>query len=168
MNKEKTIFVSTLRKQEKDSAFALLRTQVERGLVEPSATPSSASSGASVPTSTSAISNTLSEAPTFYTTDGVVLFDDFGVRWGEIINGVPVGDASYLTAIQINAVLSRLDASTFELPSRAQYVTDVWFDNLKAEPTNHYAFVPDSTILTVSALGSDVIVTASYLNEDAI
>jgi hypothetical protein len=163
--------VSTSRKHEKDSALVLLRTQIEqRTQAQAPAAPTATSAGSvsSVPVSTIAqpVTNIGPEPPVYYTVDGIELFDNEGLRWGEIVSGVPVGDYSSLTAIRINAVLSRVDDSTFILPSRAQYVTDVWFDNLKAEPTNHYLFFPDDLINTIAAQAPDVIVTALYLNKD--
>jgi hypothetical protein len=138
-------------------------------MVEPApAVASSASSGASVggaSTQTTTVVNNLPEAPVYYTSDGIELLDNSGARWGTIVNQVPVGDGSTLTAIQIVAVLSRTDDNTFEIPTHAQYVTDVWFDNIKAEPTNHYYFAPDSTIITIASQGSGVEVMAFYLNK---
>lgn len=148
-----------------------IHTAVDQRVLEkaPTITGSSETSG-SIPTastpSQTVISNIGPEPPTYYTTDGVVLYDNNGHRWGEIIDSVPVGDASFLTAIKIDAVLARVDNSTFTLPSRAQYVTDVWFDGLKAEPGNHYYFFPDDLINTVAAQAADVVVSALYLNKD--
>jgi hypothetical protein len=148
-----------------------LRAQIEqRTQAAAPAEPTAASAGSvgSVPSSTIAqpVANTGPEPPTYYTVDGVELFDNEGLRWGEIVSEVPVGDYSSLTAIKINAVLSRVDDSTFVLPTRAQYVTDVWFDNLKAEPNVHYLFYPYSLVNTIAAQGAQVLVTALYVNKD--
>ncbi len=165
-----SIFASTSRKHEKKSALNSLRAEIGQHTQTGVSSPQSTSGGAVAPTdprivTTNAVNLTLPEDRTYFSYDGIEIMDDQGVRWGEFINQIPIGDSSSKTDIQINTILSRIDSSNFSLPSRAQYIMDVWFDNLKAEPDIHYVVISETDILTATSLGSQMIVTAFYLNE---
>jgi len=163
-NKKTTLWATSSKKPVKDHALTDLKAQIAQRTQEATQATLEAAGGGDSPTPTGVIINDQAEAPIYYTVDGIELTDDQGNRWGEFINGVPVGDASFEAPIQINAILPRVDDSTFQLPSDAAYVMEVWFDGLEAEPTNHYTFLPTVTILTVTPMPSDIIVNALYLS----
>jgi len=158
MDKKTTAWVSTNKKKISETDFNKIKAQISQNVSAPSPISTAVTSPAAP------ITTFVPLARVYYIPSGSIIYDDQGERWGEVIDMVPVGDSNIQTDIQLNAVLSRTDDSNFELPTRAQSVTDVWFDNLNAEPTYHYFFIPETTITTVAPQGSGVIVTALYLN----
>ena len=174
MNKKSTVFIQNTKQHIKQSVIGTIRTQVQQTVESSAPAPvaadtsvGSSSTSTTINSTASAltpINNTLPEAQTYYTTDGVTLYDDTGARWGQIIDQIPVGDNDTKTDIQINAVLSRQNDSLFTTPSRAQYLIYVWFDNIKAEPANHYIFYPYDLVTTVAAQAAQVVITALYVN----
>jgi hypothetical protein len=58
-----------------------------------------------------------------------------------------------------------MSGSIFDLPTDAQYVTDVWFDYLHATPGLHWEFDAPRTITVYSPIMSGTIVRAAFVTE---
>jgi hypothetical protein len=107
----------------------------------------------------------LPECETYRVTDLDAIIDSLSEQWGVVSEGQLVSDAGMSAAITVQAKCSRVDDQTFQLPSAAAWVVDVWFDDLHADPGFHYEVETDRLITTTVALPSGVVVEAVYFNK---
>lgn len=155
MQKTEQVFVTNTRRREgiADLSGLTKRTEQIRGS-DATIIPGSPCGGHCLP-----------ECETYRITDIDAIIDSLSERWGFVIGEELVSEAGVSAAITVQASLERLDNHTFQLPSRAQWVVDVWFDDLHADTGFHYAWVPDRLIVTTIDLPTDIVVDAVYFNK---
>lgn len=94
---------------------------------------------------------------------GSNILDAAEAIWGDIINDYAVPRDSLNPTPIITGDATRISATEFTIPSKAQYVVDVWFDYIHAEPDQHYSFVAHQTITTVASIPDDMKIRVMYV-----
>lgn len=98
-----------------------------------------------------------------YKIDVDAILDALGDQVGEVDDGeVVLYDTLDPNPILL-AVASRDTSTSFTLPTVAQYVVDVWFDSLHADPVDMWQFTPDTSITTTASLPADMLVQVLYV-----
>ena len=99
-----------------------------------------------------------------YRISGSTVIDPNSLQWGSVSGSYLWPDAATSAAITIQADCTRLTDTTFQLPTQADCVVDVWFDDLHADPGYQYSFDPRRTITTIATVPSGIVISAVYLN----
>lgn len=97
------------------------------------------------------------------TVDLDAILDSFGNQVGEIDNGEVILYDSLDQQPVLFAQANRVTSASFNTPSDATYVVDVWFDWLHANPETMWQFNPDTSITTTADLDSQVLVQVLYV-----
>jgi hypothetical protein len=92
--------------------------------------------------------------------------------WAGIFNGIidPAGNIQNQNSLQdaytIRALTKEIgDTNTYELPSKAEYIMDVWFDGLHATPEEEWTFIAPRTIEVIPHLANNVQIEALYVSK---
>ena len=159
MQKTEQVFVTNARRREgvADLQGLVRRNEQDNGAQGPSVLPGSFGN--------SPCDHCLPKCETYRITDLDAIIDSLSEQWGTVQDDELVSDAGVSAAITVQASLERIDNHTFQLPSHAQWVVDVWFDDLHADPGYHYTYIPDRLIVTKVDLPAGVVVDAVYFNK---
>lgn len=160
MRKTQQVFVTNTRRRESVDSLAGLTKRIEQTMDGGAGTSVLPGSFGSQP-----CTNCLPECETYRITDLDTIIDSLSDVWGTVSGSQLVSSAGISAAITVQAKTTRLDSQTFQLPSAAQWVVDVWFDDLHADPGYHYGTSGDRLITTVAPLPTDVVVECVYFNK---